>query len=230
MSVTAIVLLSAAALVILGLALSWRGARQVARRVESERDELAAAREELTARLARETQARKKQSDELADLRKRADKARKRSARAERGGADLPLGTAARVSDLEAQVERTERERDRSRAEREQLAAQIQQLEARLAAASRPAPTVASPVAAPSGSAGSTDLGASLAEANERARKLEDALESAKQVELRMRKRMSNQEQLYASMRAELDVKKDRLRAQEERIQRLEALAVVVQD
>jgi hypothetical protein len=45
-----------------------------------------------------------------------------------------------------------------------------------------------------------------------------------------MRKRMSNQEQLYASIRAELDVKKDRLRTQEEQLQRLQALKVSVVD
>ena len=41
---------------------------------------------------------------------------------------------------------------------------------------------------------------------------------------------MSNQEQLYASVRSELDVKKDRLRAQEEQIQRLQALKVAMSD
>ncbi len=45
-----------------------------------------------------------------------------------------------------------------------------------------------------------------------------------------MRKRMSNQEILYASLRAELEVKKDRLRTQEEQLQRLQALKVAVLD
>ena len=44
----------------------------------------------------------------------------------------------------------------------------------------------------------------------------------------RMRKRVTNQEQLYASLRAELDVKKDRLRTQEEQIQRLQALQAAI--
>ena len=52
----------------------------------------------------------------------------------------------------------------------------------------------------------------------------------ARGTEARMRKRMSNQEQLYASLRAELDVKKDRLRTQEEQLQRLQALKVAVID
>ena len=62
----------------------------------------------------------------------------------------------------------------------------------------------------------------------ERIGKLQGQLELAKQSEVRMRKRMSNQEQLYASIRSELEVKKDRLRAQDERIQRLEALGVAL--
>ena len=47
---------------------------------------------------------------------------------------------------------------------------------------------------------------------------------------VRLRKRVDNQERLYASVRAELEVKKDRLRTQEEQIQRLEALKVAVAD
>ena len=61
-------------------------------------------------------------------------------------------------------------------------------------------------------------------------KQLEQALTAARETESRMRKRMSNQEQLYASLRSELEVKKDRLRTQEERIQRLQALEVAVAD
>ena len=76
--------------------------------------------------------------------------------------------------------------------------------------------------------AGAPDEGPGLAEATERISKLESELELAKQSEFRLRKRMANQEQLYASIRAELEVKKDRVRAQEEKIQRLEALSAVI--
>ena len=182
-----------------------------------------AEREALAERLRREQKARAQQGEELAGLRKRADKAKKRSARADKGAADLPLGTASRISDLEAQVERVERERDRSRDEREQLAARVADLEAKLEVARRPSPSVASAPTPPV-----SEDGPALAEARERIGKLESELSLAKQSEVRMRKRMANQEQLYASIRAELDVKKDRLRAQEEKIQRLEALSVAV--
>ena len=73
-----------------------------------------------------------------------------------------------------------------------------------------------------------SDDGPALVEARERIGKLESELSISKESEIRMRKRMANQEQLYASIRAEIEVKKDRLRAQEEKIQRLEALSAAV--
>ncbi|MGB0620844.1 MAG: hypothetical protein ACPGVZ_15380 [Myxococcota bacterium] len=196
----------------------WRRAEARVALAEDHAETLRTEREELTARLSRERQTRTQQGEELTALRKRVDKAKKRSARAEKGAADLPLGTAARVADLESQIERAERERDRGRAEREQLAAQVANLEARLEVARRPAAPIATV----------PDEGPGLAEATERISKLESELELAKQSELRIRKRMVNQEQLYASIRAELEVKKDRLRAQEEKIQRLEALSAAI--
>lgn len=251
MSATMAGLLAAIALAV-GLGGLWRVAAGRARALEAERDALLGERSELATRLSQANQARKKQAEELASFRKRADKVRKRTRRAEKNASDLPLGTAARLADLEAEIERVERERDRSRAEREQLAQQVARLEARLADAERPAPVAPappipsdSPSDRPSespadgvpggdspgmGGAGDALLRAQLAEALERVGKLEEALEQAKQTEARMRKRSSNQEQLYASLRAELDVKKDRLRAQEEKIQRLEAMKAVASD
>ena len=119
------------------------------------------------------------------------------------------------------------RERDRSQKERELLASQVAELEAALIVARRPVerePVVAAAPVAPAAS----DLQDALSESQEQLGKLAQALETAKLNESRMRKRMANQEQLYASVRAELEVKKDRLRTQEEQIQRLQAMKVVV--
>ena len=44
----------------------------------------------------------------------------------------------------------------------------------------------------------------------------------------RMRKRVRNQDMLYTSIRSELDAKKDRLRTQQEELERLRALEVVL--
>ncbi|MCR9096731.1 MAG: hypothetical protein NXI30_21110 [bacterium] len=216
-------LLGVAVIAAMALALLWRRAEARGVAQEEALEGLRSERESLTAALSRERRARAEQGEELATLRKRVDKAKKRSARAEKGAGDLPLGTASRIADLEAQIERVERERDRSRAEREQLAAQVGNLEARLEVARRPAQPAA-PAAAPDAE---REEGR-LAEAVEQVDKLENQLELAKQSEVRMRRRMATQEQLYASIRAELDVKKDRLRAQEEKIQRLEALSAAV--
>jgi len=213
--------LAAAALV----SVLWRRSETRLSATQARLESLLEEREELATQLSRERQGRAKQGEELADLRKRLDKSKKRSARAEKGGGDLPLGTAARLTDLEAELERAERERDRGRAEREQLASEVATLEARLEVERRPAPALPAP---PPAVATAGPSASELAEAQERIGDLQGQLELAKQSEVRMRKRMSTQEQLYASIRSELEVKKDRLRAQDERIQRLEALGVAL--
>ena len=231
MSTSEWVLIGIIATVALILGRLWRSADARAKEVEAAREKLAGERDELATRLGRETQTRKKQSEELTAFRKRADKAKKRAVRAEQGAKDLPLGTAARMADLESELERAERERDQSRAEREQLADQVARLEARiLVAEQRPVAAAAPPAVAPPVvlSSDAESLQQDLGEARERIAKLDEVVRGAKETEARLRKRMSNQEQLYASVRAELDVKKDRLRTQEEQIHRLEAMKVVV--
>jgi Sec-independent protein translocase protein TatA len=220
--------------VVLGLAWMWRSAESRAGQATAEKEAVVAEREELRARLARESQSRKKQSEELAAQRKRADKAKRRKTK---GTPDLPLGTASRIADFEAQIERAERERDQSRAEREQLSGRVAQLEASLEVKARAAKeaelagrSTPAPVAVVSDVPGLEAAQVELSESRKRIGALEDELRAAREAETRMRKRVSNQEQLYASIRAELEVKKDRLRTQEEQIQRLQALKVVVAD
>ena len=235
MSTTEWLLLGLVAGVAIVLGRLWQLADARAAVANEAHDRVSGERQDLAARLSKEVQTRKKQAEELATFRKRADKAKKRSARDEKGATDLPLGTAARLADFEGKIERVERERDRSRVEREQLTAQVSTLEARLEIASRASARVATPApvapsVAPSLTATDDSLRSELGEATERVGKMTDELRLAKETELRMRKRMNNQEQLYASVRAELDVKKDRLRTQEEQIQRLQAMKVVVTD
>jgi predicted nucleic acid-binding Zn-ribbon protein len=73
-------------------------------------------------------------------------------------------------------------------------------------------------------------LEVALGQSRERIEKLEGERKAASQTEARLRKRIDNQEQLYASLRGELEAKKDRLRTQEEQLQRLQALKVAVLD
>ena len=212
----------------------WRGAEGRLAQQQRTSEKLEEERADLSNRLARESSARKKQSEELATLRKRADKAKKRNARVEKGAQDLPLGTASRVADLDAQIVRAERERDQRRTECEELGRQVADLEARLEVALRPTP-IEPPTAAAEeiqavGAATSEALDRQRAESARQVKVMEEALAESREAQARMRKRMANQEQLYASVRSELEVKKDRLRTQEEQIQRLQALEVVVAD
>jgi chromosome segregation ATPase len=211
------------------LARLWRTAEGRVAQLEREAEALVAKGKELAGGLSKQTQDRKRLAEELTALRNKADKAKRRQSKT----VDQPLGTAARIRDHEAQVERVELERDRAHSERDGLAKQVARLEARLEAsalalaeASRPRPK---PVAGQLENA-LEQTQVELTSSREELTKRNDELGIARQTEARMRKRMSNQEQLYASIRAELDVKKDRLRTQEEQLQRLQALKVAVMD
>ena len=207
----------------------WRKAEDRVVRLEEEAETLSTEGKQLAASLSKEAQARKRLSDELTSLRNKADKAKRRQAKT----VDRPLGTTARIRDHESQIERIELERDKARSEREALAHEAAQLEIQLAASQRALEEASAPRPKPIASDVENRLermSSELAASQELAGKLNEELELVRQSESRMRKRMNNQEQLYASLRAELDVKKDRLRTQEEQLQRLQALKVAVID
>ncbi len=211
-----------------GLAVAlWRGADSRARVLRGQKEKLEAKLEAVTSEFAREKKSRGRQAEELASFRKRSDKAKKRSAKS----APQPLGTASRVQDVVLALEEASRERDQIRTERDGLAADLARLKSRIAveAQAARAQAAASEAALPeSGSQGSHE--AELAEAGERLVKLENELQLAHQMQARARKRMANQDQLYAALRGELEAKKDRLRTQQEQLQRLQALKVAVLD
>jgi chromosome segregation ATPase len=214
---------------VLVLAQSWRKATGRVAQLEIEATRMAAKAEKLAVDLSKEARARRRQSEELASLRKRAEKTKRRKMKS----ADQPLGTSQRIRDHEAEVERVGLERDRVNSEREALEKTVADLESRLAESARALALATAREPEPEPEPVATALDESpgeLASALEREKKLEGELQLAGQSELRMRKRMSNQEMLYASLRAELDVKKDRLRTQEEQLQRLQALKVAVID
>ena len=216
----------AAALV---LARLWRTAEGRVGALQLEIETLVAGGKQLESSLSKQAQARKKQSDELAVLRNKTDKAKRRQSKT----VDQPLGTTARIRDHEAQVERVEFERDRAITERDGLTLQVTRLEKRLETSARDLAEASEPRPIPIASEVDTALEHAqeeLATSREELTKRAEELGIARGAEARMRKRMSNQEQLYASLRAELDVKKDRLRTQEEQLQRLQALKVAVLD
>lgn len=206
-----------------------RGQRAAQARIVALEAELAtgaAEKKEIQRRLESDQQARRKQAEELAELRRRSDKARRRVEKAP----ELPLGPAARIREVEVELERAratiqriEGERDERARRAEALAHERAELAKRIDDASAPARADAE-----ANRAALERARAELAALREQCQKQGEELSLARQTEARMRKRMDNQEQLYASLRAELEVKKDRLRAQEERIQRLQALEVAI--
>lgn len=210
------------------LARERRGSAKRSLALETELAELEGERKDLARRVEHESQARKKQSEELAELRRRSDKAKRRAEKSP----EAPLGTAARIRDVELELERAQTALRRVEAEREQHARnagglQVERdgLAKRLEDASAPARAVAELARVELERAQ-----AELAGVRDQCAKQSETLGLARHNEVRLRKRMENQEQLYASLRAELDVKKDRLRAQEELIQRLQALKAAVLD
>lgn len=218
---------------VLVLARLWKQAEGRVAELEVEAENMAAKAERLGSDLSKEARARRRQSEELVSLRKRADKTKRRKMK----GGDQPLGTSQRIRDHEVEVERVGLERDRANSEREALAKSVADLELQLAASARALERATAPSPVPVATMSDSTADSALEEARdelasvlERGKKLENELEIARQTEARMRKRMSNQEVLYASLRAELDVKKDRLRTQEEQLQRLQALKVAVID
>ncbi len=219
---------SGVALVLGGL---WYAATGRVGALEAEQSKSLAERGDLVTRLDREARARKKQAEELAEIRKRTDKVKKRQAKQGKQ-TDQPMGTAARLSELTAESERADHARRAAEAENLALTKQLAALEAQLSDSASALETASAPFKAASEQVeeGLRPLQAEVEERREQAAKLDEALRGAKLTETRMRKRMNNQEQLYASVRAELDVKKDRIRAQEEKIQRLEALHVALSD
>lgn len=211
----------------------WRRDSAKLRAREIQNDELCSTMSGLKAELQKERSARSRQSEELGEFRKRADKAKRRGVK----NTPQPMGTASRIQDLEEASEKTALERDRLRGQRDQLNEEVAQLRTRIAAADRvaaakeqaPAPTPA-PASARAESPESPSVEERLAAASERVAELEGEGRVARETQTRLRKRMDTQEQLYASLRSELEVKKDRLRTQEEQLQRLQALKVAMLD
>lgn len=227
------------ALVACGVAWLWRRAEGQKAELVQERDRLMGRCRELETTADRMEKARQRQAEELATFRRKAEKTRKRESRT----SPPPLGTAARIQDLETALARSERACQHAQAERDRLAGEAAELrrkrEARSDArpvASAPAPSDSDPgppkdaleaSAAPEVRA---ELETGITAARARIAELEAALGSTRLAEARLKKRVANQEQLYAAIRAELEAKKDRLRTQEEQIERLRALQVALMD
>jgi len=160
-----------------------------------------------------------KHDDEVADLRRRLDKAKRRaSARESSAGAAGGAGGAGDSLERETDLEEARQARDSARREAEGLSAEVQRLRAEVASLSSSAPPEEDPRI--------EELGQAKAKAIADLTASEEALAELRKGKARLKKKLDTQELLYVSMRSELDIKKDRLRAQQEIIERLQALEV----
>jgi chromosome segregation ATPase len=196
-----------------------------------------AASEQATQRVADELQACRKQLDkavakqqrsgeELAQSRRKLEKARKRAGRA---GEDARPATPSHAQSLEAAIEAARRERNTAREERDAAQARAASLAQDLAKAG---------AAIDAAAVAQTRLDDAAIEALQQRVETADAaqnqlrkdLTGAHANEKRLREKLDTQQQLYVAIRGELEAKKDRLRTQNEEVERLRALRVAVQE
>lgn len=202
---------------------------EVAQRgVEAEKlqAELHAARKQLEKASARQRHS----GDELAELRRRLEKTRRRAAQVQTQSAGRGPSPS-RLQGLEEELEQTRQARDAAREEVQGLSAELSRLRAERAA--QPAPSEPAPEPIPEPPAESEVI-AALQERAEAAEAsvgaLEKELASASHATDRLRNKVKTQESLYLAMRGELEAKKDRLRRQQEELERLRAFKVAVVD
>lgn len=157
--------------------------------------------------------------EEVAALRKRLDKAKRRSGAAAASGND---GVPASPLELEAELEEARQARDGARSEAEALAAEVSRLRTKLAPKPEPEPEekpTPETTELEELRAARTQAAADLA-------KSQEAQEELRRAKARLKKKVDTQELLYVAIRTELEAKKDRLRGQQELIERLQALEV----
>jgi chromosome segregation ATPase len=191
------------------------------RQIETEKllGELKSTREQME----RASTKQRRSTDEAVELRKKLEKVKRRAAGGR--GAGASAGTPDQVLSLEGDLEDARQARDAAREESLALSRELSRMRAEHASQSevgdeKPAPLLDN---------AAIELLQARVDELERTRGAVDA-ELAKandQVE-RMRHKAKTQDTLYVSMRSELDAKKDRLRGQQEELERLRAMRVVV--
>jgi len=185
-------------------------------------DEIQASRKQLDKAIAKQ----QRNGEELAELRRKLEKARKRAGRAD--GEARPA-TASNAQSLEAAVETARRERNAAREERDAARAKASILTQDLVKAGA-AIDAAAEAKTQLDHAAIESLEQRVETAGVETNRLRKDLAGAHANEKRLREKLDIQQQLYVSIRGELEAKKDRLRTQNEEIERLRALRVVIQE
>jgi len=180
---------------------------------ETLREELATGRERLEASEVK----RRRAGDDLADLRHKLDKAKKRAAKAAAGPQTAsPSHSQAFEKDLEA-VRQT---RDAAIEEARKLSEEVARLRSLVRSEAAQKPLLDNPAIAA--------LQQRTARLESELGELRGELEKTRKDTSRLREKNKTQEQLYVSIRGELQAKKDRLRTQTEELERIRALKVVL--
>ncbi len=198
----------------LASALAWRAEHRRQRALALQEHELRARLEHSEKRLAARNAKQHERAEETSELRRKLEKAKKRTVSL----AEENDGVRRRVRELEERLLQREVELKALRAEieplrqameREHLVAMEQQRDDQAVARER------------------TRLEKQSAALEEKTRELNAQLVEAQRALSQYRKRLETQEQLYTAIRGELRAKKDRLRTQQEELERLRALRVV---
>jgi hypothetical protein len=193
--------------------------------------ELSQLREELEATRGKATKRSdldKRRDEELAELRRRLEKTKRRASQAR----DDERQESERIRDLDEKVRLAQADARAMRAELQRVEAELARAREAPKPPPRPEPAPAVVVAPPAPVASPPDeaLLRRAESAEARVLGLEDALVVARVDAERQRRKVAAQDRLYLAMRGELDAKKERLRAQQEELERLRALRLVLAD
>ncbi|MFP6640615.1 MAG: hypothetical protein VCC04_10255 [Myxococcota bacterium] len=193
---------------------SLREVQEIADKRQVQLEGVRAQREEDTQQISRH-------ASEVSDLRKRLDKAKRRAVRGGQGQGSA--GAASATQAAEAELEQARRVRDAAREEALGLSQELSRVRAEAASHVQPeAPRL--------DDSGIEALEQKLAALEQEAAAAREESSTRKKSEARLKRKLATQEMLYVSLRSELDAKKDRLRTQQEELERLMALKAAVLD
>jgi chromosome segregation ATPase len=199
----------------------WTAAGARAERLAEHAHRIAAERDAAQRELEKRAEAARRKEAELVELRAKLDKARRRA----HDEKNAQRGAEPRVAELEEELRLRGDDLRAARAEIDALAAELARRERDAAAARAPVEAEAAARAAEAAArAGETEAErgrAARAEAETIALRAEVAALQEKND--RLRKSVHVQRELYASIQSDLALKKDRLRAQQEELERLRA-------
>ena len=208
----ALVLAAAGALAAVVLGLRSRSAASEAAATRARNEKLGTQLHDAREKLAKQSGKLAQHDEEVASLRKRLEKAKRRA-----GAGSGPVSQSSSL-ERESVLEEVRQARDAARREAEELAGELTRLRAELADKPIEVKPEEDPLIEELRQARDA-AGSELAAARQ-------SLEETKKTGARLQKKLETQNLLYVSLRSELDAKKDRLRTQQELIERLQALEV----